>query len=258
MKLILIYFQARLFELQCNPSIRRRLKSAILTTTLAALPPVERAEECPALLPRATLYPEVDYVSLQAVVRRPVIESQLKVPVMSFTATTLQTRGLLLHGDGDRLGVPEVHTSARRAVSAEPGGRRHVAKAWAISAPGLPRPRHDMEPENQEGFECTECPAEFENYNNFTAHVAMCRHAPPIQGPAASQRAETVRWGGYVSNRMAISATPVAGQKAVETLDNDTTAERMPADCSAAGEEMSAVMCASLVIQLVDAIFQTQ
>ena len=55
-------------------------------------------------MPRATLYPEVDYVSLQAVVRRPVIESQLKVPVMSFTGS----RGSFL-GDSHFYGKQGLH-----------------------------------------------------------------------------------------------------------------------------------------------------
>ena len=152
-----------------------------------------RAEEFPALVPRATLFPEVDRVGVEAVVRRPVLETGLKVPVISFRTEILETRGL------GEFGIPEVRTPRK---TTEPQSARYSAKLSFVSRPELPT--ETGLGEDEELFQCAECWSVFDNVNNYHAHVGLHRQ-PVVQGPAGREGG-LLRWGGYTNNRFCLPA----------------------------------------------------
>jgi len=189
--------QARLFELQCIPLIRKRLKSAMLTkisTIQDGAGSHVRAEEFPTLLPRVTLFPEVDDYNVETNIRRPTFESDRKIPVITFTDHIVLNRGV------GNLRVPEISFPKAQYASAL---SRHSSKVSYVTNPVLSLKIGSGC--DCEIFECPQCDAMFDNYNNYHSHK-MQHQEIVVHAPAAGVSAQ-LRWSGYTNHRDHINQT---------------------------------------------------
>ena len=143
---------------------------------------VTKLEELPALLPRVTLFPEVDDISVEATVRRPVFEAELKVPVITFRTEVVETKGL------GEFNIPEVRTGWK---TTEQKPAWHSPSSSFVAKPVL-RVETGFGCESK-GFECNKCFAIFNNINNFKNHV-MLHLDVVVVSPGDKQE---LQWRGF-------------------------------------------------------------
>ena len=155
-------------------------------TSINIGPEIIKMEELPVLLPRVTLFPELEYFSVKAAVRRPVLEAQRKVPVITFRTEVVETRGL------GELNVPQIKAE-RKTI--EQNTTRHSSTASFVANPVL-RLETGIDWESSR-FECKECFATFYNINNYNNHEMLHRDVVVV----AHGEDHCLKWDGYSNSR---------------------------------------------------------
>jgi len=147
-----------------------------------------RAEEYPTLLPRVTLFPEVDDYNVESNIRRPTLESDRKIPVITFTDHIVLNRGV------GNLRVPEITFAKTKPATPL---SRHNSKVSYVTRPEL-NLKLGAAGRDGEIFECPRCCSLFDNFNNYQSHrmqhTEIAVHAPG--GDTAQPR-----WSGFTNHR---------------------------------------------------------
>ena len=173
----------------------------------AVVQPPVRAEDLPTLLPRVTLFPEVDDYHVESLIRRPTLEADRKIPVITFDNEIVLNRGV------GCLRVPQICLPRPEPQQAAGATRlRFASKAAGLVKPVLGKTACLPPDCDGEIFECGACDALFENYNNLRSHAILHReivvHAPATtdtitaaEVPAGVNPRRPPKWSGWRNPR---------------------------------------------------------